>query len=64
MDGWMESHFGPWVIVYNPLELFVGGIDGVDRAGIGDFNNCKDGGEGSMAEDIDWFGHRRSFIFN
>ena len=29
----------------------VGGIDGVDRAGIGDFNNCKDGGEGSMAED-------------
>ena len=29
----------------------VGGIDGVDHAGIGDFNNCKDGGEGLMVEE-------------
>ena len=44
----------------------VGGIDGVDRAGIGDFNNCKDGGEGSMAEDnvdcVNFFFSRRPFV--
>ena len=37
----------------------VGGIDGVDHAGIGDFNNCKDGGEGLMVEEnvdcVDFF---------
>ena len=37
----------------------VGGIDGVHHAGIGDFNNCKDGGEGLMVEEnvdcVDFF---------